>query len=195
MKDTVHLVIADGPGPERSRIGGNPPRFFETHEGSTYLGKRKYLLTISDECAELFGGQDLSIFLHSDFTPYGDAGSYPNMRVDCILHPPSPPSAHSVGRMEGLNEGRLVKPPQPFSEKDTAYLVKIGGKPTWVQEEPYYEEQLLADGFSFLMQVDEIGYPTGFIQEFLFGFGALYIYAKWNAEGQISQIVPGYIQF
>lgn len=195
MNQPVYLVIGEGSGPERSRLGGNPPSYFESYEDSTYLSRRKYLLTISDECSELFGGRDLSLFLHSDFSPYGEAARYPNMRVDCILHPSSPASAHGTGRMEGLDEARLVRPPQPFSEEDEPYLIKIGGKPTWVQEEPYYEEQLLADGFSFLMQVDENGFPTGFIQEFLFGYGALYIYAKWNSKGELSRIVPGYIQF
>jgi len=61
----------------------------------------------------------------------------------------------------------------------------------------YYFEELHKDGFSFLFQIDEDGYPTDvdFIEgNYPFGFGAVYVYAKILGSS-IEKPCVGYWQF
>lgn len=80
---------------------------------------------------------------------------------------------------------------------DQSFLIKFGGSLRLVQDEDYYSERLREEGFSFLFQVDEEGYPETLLREdssYPFGFGALYIYAKITTD-DIQDPVAGFWQF
>jgi hypothetical protein len=42
---------------------------------------------------------------------------------------------------------------------DTPYLIKLGGFPILIQDKEHYYRALEQDGFTFIFQVDENGYP------------------------------------
>ena len=190
--DTASYFLIDVEGqPGRSRVGGNAPAIMRERTG--YLETHRYLLTISGEDFDFLGGNDLSVFLKNDFVPYGDETSYPNVGIDCVIHSPSAASVDSLGRLKIIGEGRLMRMSDP--QTHDGYFLKVGGTPELVQNEPSYERALLEDGYSFVFQVDENGFPDVFLNgNYPFGYGALYVYGKFR-DGRLSEVVPGFTQF
>ncbi len=102
------------------------------------------------------------------------------------------------GRLGAIDSGRLTR--LEVAAKDigdlSPYFIKVGGMPDLIQRESYFERNLLADGFSFILQVDENGYPDGFVlDDYPFGYGALYVYARWRRPGCFEAVVAGFTQF
>lgn len=190
MKHEEFYFSLDAEANGASRVGGNPPEIFP--HGEDYLNKYNYFLTISSEHMPALGGKHLSIFLRRDFSNVDEDTAYPNIGVDCILHDPSELSTNNHGRLDSLAEGGLVF----HRERRDTYFIKVGGLPDFIQNEPYYEKRITEDGYSFLLQVDENGYPDDFIKDdYPFGYGGLYVYAKFSSDGKIIEAAPGFIQF
>lgn len=192
-----YLAIASGGrGTTGSRVGGNPPACFHAQPDlAPYLATHRYLLTLSDDFRELTGGYDLSVWLPAGFRVFGPDTIYPRIAVACLLHPPAPPAASDAGRLDAVGEGRLLRQDRD-ADPDAAYFTKIGGRPDLIQDEPHYQQALHADGYSFLLQIDEFGYPDDFVTgDHPLGFGGLYVYGKFAANGVVCEVTAGYTQF
>lgn len=190
------LAIDATPGPERSRVGGNAPAHFLAQEHQAFLQGHRFLMTLADEFSGFNGGLDLSIFLRKGFAAYEDDTRYPNIGIVCVSHPPCGPARDPIGRIDEIGEGRLVLMPQAADQQQVPYFVKVGGDPDWIQDEPAFERELLKDGYAFILQVDENGYPDGFLLgDYLFSYGALFVYGSWTRPGHFDRIVAGFTQF
>lgn len=189
-----HLTVATGECSAGSRVGGNPPACFHRPELARYLDTHRYLLTLGDEFSMLTGGYDLSVLLPAGFTVSDDDTRYPDIGIACLLHPPAPAAPATAGRLDAISAGKLVRLDPHLG---TQYLIKIGGSPDWIQEEPdLYERNLVADGFSFLFQLDEWGYPDDFVAgDYPLSFGGLYVYGKFDDNGMITRVTAGFTQF
>lgn len=65
-----------------------------------------------------------------------------------------------------------------------------------IQEEDYYVRALIRDGCEFLLQVDENGFPEGFVLgDYPFGYGALCVYGKRGIGGEVVEVAAGFTQF
>ena len=174
-----------------SRVGGGMPVDLivdpEASQG------RHFLLTLSHLDFSELGDLDLSLLLDRDFASFSEETVYPDIGIDCILHPPcAEEDADQRGRMAELSRGYLIK---QASASET-WFIKFGGTPALIQEEDYHQRALLDAGFEFLFQIDENGYPDGFLSgNYPFGYGALYIYAKFDKTEKIVKVVAGFAQF
>ncbi len=82
---------------------------------------------------------------------------------------------------------------------DAAAFLRIASEPELIQREATYAAQVEADGYRFLFQINEEGWPVDgdpgseFIEEHLFGFGSLYLYGNLDQPGRADDIVAGFL--
>ncbi|WP_446541467.1 hypothetical protein [Stenotrophomonas sp. LARHCG68] len=172
-----------------SRVGGRAPEavlgMAEFRPGSRFL-----LLLAGADFPEL-NGKDLSIMLDEGFLPTDEDTIYPRIGIRCFLHAPSPESLDASTILDSIANGSLV----PATEGDS-WFVKIGGEPVLIQREDYYFSAVTGAGYEFYFQVDENGFPDGFVlEDYPLNYGGLYIYAKFDAGGKVEEVVAGFTQF
>jgi len=189
-------------------IGGNPPEYFDdkismfNNDNIEYRFYLTFNNPINNENA-------FSIFIPKKYSDRIDNNRYPNCSLKIFEHKISAESENSILKMNEINRHYLKFIEEVEEEKfqkqyteefnetvDDSYsaLVKFGGNPVLIQEEVYYYEQLLDDGYVFLFQIDEDGYPDSLVSEYPFGYGALYVYGKMN-NGTTNDVIVGYWQF
>ncbi|RDI18553.1 hypothetical protein DEU38_120122 [Rhodococcus sp. AG1013] len=193
--EPVHLAIAPVDRREGSRVGGNPPRCFA---GDTLVETHDYLLTLAASAAEWLLGRELSVFVRRGFTIGDDDLEYPDIGVHAVLHEPSGRGDGIVGRHPGLGSAALISAPVDAEE---APFVRIARDPVLIQNEPSYAHAVEADGYQFLFQVNEEGWPVSdapdpeFVEEYLFGYGSVYFYGRLDSKGAAQIVVPGFLDF
>ncbi len=183
-------------------IGGNAPVFFDDaqhliHEHDGRLSYFFYLTLVHPFKPD----QMIYIFVPADYDDYLEHNIYPDCSIKVIEHPISIESTEPTFTNPNLIK-HDIEPGEVTSDNDnksmeSPFLIKVGGTPKLIQQEDYYMTDLQQEGFSFFFQVDEEGYPETVIAEdgsYLFGFGALYIYAKIEND-EIGQPVAGFWQF
>lgn len=191
----VLLTIAAHGGTGDSWVGGAMPECLLAPEWEGAFRRHGHLLTLADHLPDLPGGGVLSILLREGFAVYEPDTDYPDIRVACVVHPPSPPDRRGVGRLASIRTGHLVEIP-PAAGPEVPYFVKAGGAPDLIQDAPRAARRLADDGFAFLLQVDDNGYPDGFVTgDYPFGFGALYVYGRPDGRGGMAEVVAGFTQF
>ncbi|RVW07890.1 hypothetical protein EGT67_18255 [Prescottella agglutinans] len=192
---TAHLDIGFADTDTGSRVGGNPPACFDS---DPILDTHDYLLTLGAATAEWLGDREVSVFVRRGFTIGGDDLDYPDIGVRAVLHGPSARGAGTRGRHPGLGSAGLVVA-DPGAE--TPPFVRIGRAPVLIQNEPTYAARVEADGYRFLFQMNEEGWPVTsdpeaeFVEEYLFGYGSVYFYGKFDETGQAGDIVAGFLDF
>ncbi|MEK4425008.1 hypothetical protein [Solibacillus sp. FSL K6-1523] len=179
-------------------IGGNAPVYFDDKSelfselGSDY---HFYLCFVNP----LDRNNMLSIFIPKEYKNRVSKNIYPNCSLYVFEHPVSKESLDSTYTEFGMvkhyiSEGIFVNEEQAF---ETSFFIKFFGDPIHIQEEEYYYSELEKDGYSFLCQIDEDGYPSGLFNSdtsFSFGFGAVYLYAMMT-ENSIKDPIVGYWQY
>ncbi|AWB44913.1 hypothetical protein DCC85_12245 [Paenibacillus sp. CAA11] len=159
-------------------IGGNAPEFFDDQPDLIHVGNPKYVFYLS--LVHPFKPESMiSIFIPEDYDEYLENNIYPNCSIKVIEHPISTESAKAVFTNPGLvkhtiSDGELSHDDQSM---DQSFLIKVGGNPRLIQNEDYYFAKLKEESFTFLLQVDEEGYPETLLQDgcnYPFGFGSLY---------------------
>ena len=179
-------------------IGGNAPAYFDDKSelfseiGSAY---QFYLCFVNP----LDKNTMLSIFIPKEYEHRISKNIYPNCSLYVFEHPVSEESLVSTYTDFGIvkhyiSEGRLVSEAQAF---DTSFFIKFGGSPFHIQEEEYYYKELEKNGYRFLCQIDEDGYPSELFHadtSFPFGFGAVYLYA-FVTENSVKNPIAGYWQY
>lgn len=77
---------------------------------------------------------------------------------------------------------------------DELCLVRIGGILRFIQQEDSYFIVLYQDGYSFFIQIDEEGYVDGMVEEYVFGYGVLYLFVKFD-DGKWIDFIVGFWQY
>ncbi|MDH6283726.1 hypothetical protein [Prescottella agglutinans] len=167
--ETVHLDIASSDTNTGPRVGGRPPACFDS---DPIVEEYDYLFTLGAGTAGRLGNREVSVFLRRGFTIADDDLEYPDIGVRVVLHEPSVRGSGTAGRHPGLGSAAMV-----FAEPDAEALafVRIGPSPVLLQNEPSYAARVEADGYRFLFQMNEEGWPDGedpgaeIVEEYLFG--------------------------
>ncbi|KKO54329.1 hypothetical protein [Paenibacillus sp. DMB20] len=178
-------------------IGGNAPAYFDELEDmiNKETGMYFYLSIVNP-----FDDHEMiSIFAPKEFEDRISRNRYPNCSLFTMKHPKSEESKLDTFADPDLvkhfiSEADIVSDKQSFEER---FLIKFGGTPRHIQGEKYYYKGLHDDGFDFIFQVDEDGYPDTLLKprkSYPFSFGAIYIYARM-LEGSIENPIQSYWQF
>lgn len=141
-------------------------------------------------------GMSISVFLPKDYDRYAEDDRYPDLPIKELEHPTT-----KAGILQDLSSPSLNKCYIEMSrvctseEVDTPYLIKLGGFPILIQDKERYYRALERDGFTFMFQVDENGYPEGLVNENSpFNFGCFYAYALFKSDC-FSELTAGFWQF
>lgn len=190
----VLLTVDPGAPIAGSWVGGAMPECLLSPQRSGAFDRHLDLLTLSAHLPAMAAGPALTILLREGFAVYQPDTEYPDIGVACVVHEVSPPDPAGTGRTLGMDTGALVA--IPAGDPDVPYLVKVGGTPDLIQDPPPAARRLAGDGFRFLLQVDDNGFPDGFVTgDYPFGFGALYVFARAGDGGGIADVVAGFTQF
>lgn len=186
----TRLYLSDNPR-TGSRIGGAAPAL-DYEPG--YLDRFRYLCTIGHAHIPTVDGQDISVFVRNGFLVTDNDTRFPNIGIDCLLHPPAQPRNDDKGRLTDIGEAGLS---EAGDARDPEYsVIRVAATPQLIQNEPSYAAALVEAGYSFIFEFDEEGYDSDFLNgSYPFNYGALYVYGKRDATGLVSAVAAGYVQF
>nr|WP_154896237.1 hypothetical protein [Paenibacillus xylanexedens] len=185
-----------------SWIGGNAPAYFDDNPEFSFLREQNYLFYLSvtlpdtDAMEPVPGQEMISVFVPADYEKYLEHNIYPTCDIQVIQHPASTESAletytNTVLHKHSLTEWTWI---EDGAAADEPCLVRIGGTPRFIQQEDSYLTALHHDGYDFFIQIDEDGYADGMVEEYVFGYGALYLFAKFD-DGKIIDPLAGCWQY
>ncbi|BDR55736.1 hypothetical protein [Xylocopilactobacillus apis] len=166
------------------RIGGNIPQFFEDTLDDI-KGYNFYLTVQNPDNSQEY----ITIFTPIDYENMVDNNIYPKCSVKVFTHPFSKESANNRYTAKTINRTNIVGYDKA-ADKEFDFITKTGS-PELIQDETYYYEDLQKDNYDFLMQIDEDYYPDGVVGEYIFGYGAVYLYKNVARQS----IVAGFWQF
>ncbi|MCM3293284.1 hypothetical protein M3661_24540 [Paenibacillus sp. MER 180] len=178
-------------------IGGNAPAYFDELEDMVNKDMERYFyLSIVNPFDET---EMISIFAPKQFEDRISKNRYPNCSLFTMKHPKTEESKLDTFTDPDLvkhyiSEANIVSDKASFEER---FLIKFGGTPRHIQGEKYYYKGLHDDGFDFLFQVDEDGYPDTLIKprkSYPFAFGSVYLYAQM-LEDSIENPIKSYWQY
>jgi hypothetical protein len=176
-------------------IGGNSPAYFDDKFSLINTNiEHTFYLTLKNP---INIGKAISIFIPKEYNNYLENNIYPNCSIKVFEHEMTDESNNSFFRNNSLNKHFLnfIEETETDEAVEKTYLIKFGGKPDFIQEETYYYEPLNNNGFNFLFQIDENGYPDNLLTgSYPFGYGGLYIYAKINGD-IVNNILAGFWQY
>lgn len=185
-------------------LGGNAPVWFDGKRDLVDEPGCHYGFYCTFQLKET--GRSLSIFLPESFDRLLDDNIYPNCSIKAFAHPTQEESANDHFRLmpEKPKAGERLTGYQkrfdysrpvlkkvfiaPCAEKpeDDAAFLTIGDDIFYVQDENYYREALIKDGYEIWGYINEDGYyPLARETELIHGnmplsFGAMYLYKKDN---------------
>ncbi|MGL5274196.1 hypothetical protein SAMN04488018_102213 [Myroides marinus] len=166
----------------KGRIGGNVPGIIENDIPEGYV----FYATIVHPDME---DKMLSILIYEDFEILLDKSIYPDIAVRVIEHDYSTMSNKQSG-IKDLGICSISEYTSKRMDEEEAILIKCYGAPDLIQEESFYIEPLEKDNYSFYLMIDEDGYNTEILGDYVFMYGALYLY-KHNETGKV---IAGYWQ-
>ena len=194
--DPVDLAVVPGPSAAGSRAGGAPPVCLEARHD--LLAGHRYLLTLSPRDVPWLGEQECSVFVRCGFSVWVDDVDYPDIGLTAVLHPPSPRGTAASAALPGLAECRLVvagsvaaRPPASVASP----LVRAGGEADLVRQLPLDALPVVQDGWTYLFEVDDDGWPEGSCGELPFSTGAVYFFGEVGDDGVVTRVLPGVVQF
>lgn len=164
----------------KGRIGGNPPKCIEEQISSDY----KFYATLVHPEKE---NKMLSILIHKDFETLIEHNIYPSIEVKVIEHEFYQMSDDISKAITDLSINSIDNYTE-IKEFDFQFI-KVGGEPRFIQYKDFYYKNLLKDGYSFFLQIDEEGYRED--MDYVFMYGALFLY-KHNITGHV---IAGFWQF
>ncbi|MGY3186313.1 hypothetical protein [Lysinibacillus sp. TE18511] len=178
-------------------IGGNAPTYFDELEAK--VNKETELHFYLSIVNPFDKNEMISIFAPNNFEERISKNKYPNCSLVTIKHPKTEESKFDTFTNPDLvkhfiSEANIVSDKNALKE---SFLIKFLGTPKHIQQEDYYYKELHDDGFSFIFQVDEEGYPDTLIKprkSYPFAFGAIYLYAQ-ILEDSIENPIKSYWQY
>lgn len=191
------------------RIGGNTPELLCSSLSDEFY----FYATLPHPNRE---GVMISIFTPKDFEMMNNKNIYPNCAIKVIVHEFSIESSKeccanpdlstmSISSYKDLekdyysireeNEKNFNILGGDFDEIEEPYhSIILGRKPVLIQDDEMYTKYLHQDGYEFFMQIDESGMPEKLIKKnYVFGYGALYLYSKKDNDGS-EKIIAGFWQ-
>jgi hypothetical protein len=187
------LVVVPGPSPVGSRAGGAPPACLEGR--ADLLAGHRYLLTLSPVDVPWLGDQECSVFVRCGFSVYGDESDWPEIGLCAVLHEPSPRGDAVDAALPSLGEAALVVAAEVDAPRGATALVRAGGAPDLVLQQPLDALPVARHGLTYLFEVDDDGWPEGFVEERPLSHGAVYFFGEVGDDGVVQQVVPGVVQF
>jgi len=203
---------------EKGWIGGNAPKYFienndffvkykDTHYFyltfiNPFDNKNMFSIFVPKEKRQLFNNNiypccSILLFEHlcsgeSNNTGFTNAAIMRHSISSGKVVPNVEPHYNDDGDVTWISNGKVISNDDYEAEP---FLIKVGGTPVLIQDERYYYERLHENGFEFLFQIDEDGYPPEFIKgNYPFCFGAVYVYAK-IINDSVQDPCVGYWQF
>lgn len=79
-------------------------------------------------------------------------------------------------------------------EEKIPHFIKFGGYPFYIQGAGFYRKELEKDGYKFLFSLDEEGYKEDSCSEYVFAYGAAYMFAKIEND-KIENPLFGFWQY
>ncbi len=193
------------------RLGGNAPEWFDDKRDMVDEPGCHYGFYCTFQLKDT--GRSLSIFIPENFDRLLDGNIYPSCSIKAFTHPtteesgdnyftlmPEKPSGKMTGRQKKFDYSRpvlkkvFIAPCTEKPEDDAAFLT-IGDDIFYIQDEDYYREALIKDGYEIWGYINEEGfYPLARETELIHGnmplsFGAMYLYQKGG------EIIAGYWQY
>ncbi|MBF0786227.1 hypothetical protein E4T80_12210 [Muribacter muris] len=188
------------------RIGGNIPELLISSVSRDFY----FYATLPHPNKE---GIMFSIFTPKCFDMMNSNNIYPNCSIKVIVHEFSIESSNqdfsnpSLSRMSisdykelekeyylirEINQENFNNSDGEFDELEEPYhSIVIGREAILIQNDEMYAKKLIQDGYKFFMQIDESGMPNSLIKkDYIFGYGALYLYSRSNNE----EIIAGFWQ-
>ncbi len=161
----------------KCRIGGNAPQWCERMgnelESLLFYGSFQHPYQLETQ---------VSVFFNGDPDELLQRRIYPDCAVRVFTHEPSAEGSDTRFTCDYLNLTSIES-----GDEDGLIIM---GQPEMIQEEEYYTDALDRDGWEFLMQIDEAGYPDDLATTYPFFYGALYLY--WKPES--GEVIAGYWQ-
>ncbi|WP_213506241.1 hypothetical protein [Paenibacillus faecis] len=180
-------------------IGGKAPMFFDDKTEAVNRNGIKHYFYLS--LVHPFRPERMiSVFIPEEYDEYLENNIYPNCSIQVFDHPISKESTSEIYTHPGLIKHSIIGG-DLMGDKDSAeqsFLIKLGGTPRLIQDENYYFTGLAEDGFDFLFQVDEDGYPDTLLDgkfSYPFSFGAMYVFAQIISDREFSSPVAGFWQY
>ena len=195
-------------------VGGNAPAYFDDKENIVNDSELKYyfymtLVSPIDNCM-------ISVFIPA-FEEYLERNIYPDCGIKVFKHEISPVSQYNYYEMFTekptvmktryqknfdysnptirrvfLSNPRFVS---KLNEEEEMYFLQLGGQPLFIQNECFYYDSVMNDGYQFFFSVDEQGYLENMIHgNYPFSYGAVYYYAKMS-DNNISDVIAGFWQY
>ena len=167
------------------RIGGNIPKFFL--DKLEDIRGYKFFLTVRHPDDDL---EYITILTPDGYDDMVDNNIYPKCSVRIFSHTFSEESNDEAYTIKYINKTNIIGY-EKVDGNEFNFITKTHS-PALIQDENYYYEALLKDGYNFFMQIDEDYYPDGVVNgNYIFGYGALYLYKNISTQN----IIAGFWQF
>lgn len=132
----------------------------------------------------------ITILTPKDYDYMIDNSIYPSCSIKVVQHGKSKESLSSSHAIKAIKKSVI----SDFSESvavESEFLT-MSLTPLLLQDEAFYYQRLIEDGYRFFIQVDENYYPDGMLNgNYVFGFGCLYLY-KHELSGEV---IAGFWQY
>ena len=175
-------------------IGGNAPDWFDNDAAFAELSENEYGFYC---CFKIPGMEDMiSIFVPEDFDVRIDENIYPNCSVKAIRHPRCGESCCGTYRLKTTEINRVNISTVPLGDRGEIPFITIGEDVDYVQDEEYYWNHLIRDGYRVYGVIDEYAYgPVDERMKMIKGNapfcnGCVYLYRDDNDE-----IIVGFWQY
>lgn len=164
------------------RIGGNIPECL-----LPYHNKIKdfyfYVTFQHPEKKDVF----LSVFTPKSYDTMVDNNIYPNCSVRVFSHGFSNESDNLNYTNKGINELEIVG----YDESESDGFITVSDNLDFIQDEDFFYESLILDGYEPFIKIDEDYYPDEVISDsYIFGYGALYLYKHTSTD----EVIAGFWQ-
>lgn len=166
----------------KGRMGGNPPILIEEQIPDNY---RFYATITHPEKDNMM----LSILIHEDFDTLLENNIYPSIAIKVKEHEYSEAGNNADKSIAALGLSSISN--YDNKQESEFLFIKAGGEPRLIQPKNYYYEELKKNNYSFFLQIEEEGYRDTADIDYVFSYGALYLY-KHNLTGEV---IAGFWQY
>lgn len=165
------------------RLGGNIPQYFMDKEDDI----RDYNFYVSFQNPQI-PEEYITVFVPKSYDVMIDCNIYPNCSIKVFTHFFSEESDNIEYTIKHLRKSHIVG----YENSDKPQYLTFSECPILIQEEDFYIKELKKDNYIFFMQIDEDYYPENLcIGNYIFGYGALYLYKKISD----NKIIAGFWQY
>ncbi|OBU04248.1 hypothetical protein [Morganella psychrotolerans] len=164
------------------RIGGNIPECLLLYNDEV----KDFYFYVTFEHPER-KGVFLSVFTPKNYEEMVDNNIYPNCSIKVFSHGFSNESDNCNYTNEGVGKIKIVG----YKESENDGFITVSDNLDFIQDEVFFYENLISDGYAPFIKIDEDYYPDEVISgSYIFGYGALYLYKHTST----NEIIAGFWQ-